>query len=198
MSLYGRWFSSQAISLALREKVGLKHGVDIVVRRRDGSIKDERHYGDIKDGVKRKIKDSFFARLWKRFISRQCVMSDLITNAGKASVAGLILTDIVEADYDYLAIGTGTVAPAVTDTALGVETHRVAGTGTLVTTTVTNDTAQLVSIFSGFTGTEAVTEVGMFNAATVGGMLMRQTFAALNVNWDLGDSIEMTVKIAVS
>ena len=182
---------------AHKERVGLRHGVDIVVRRKDGTIKEERHYGDIKDGVKRKIRDGFFTRLIKR-IQRKVIDQDLITSAGKAAVAGLILTDVAVNDYDYLAIGTGVVGADVGDTTLGTETHRETGTGTRVTTAVTNDTAQLVVTFSGYAGTEAVTEIGMLNAAAAGDMLMRQTFGALNVDWDQGDSIEATVKVQVS
>jgi len=124
-------------------------------------------------------------------------VGDLITNAGKASVAGLILVDITEPAYDYIAIGTGTTSPAATDTALVAETHREAGTGTLVTTTVTNDTARLVATFQGYAGSEAVTEVGMFNAATGGDMLMRRTFSPLNMDWAGGDSLEISVQIQV-
>jgi len=183
--------------MQFKEKIGLRHGVDIVVRRKDGSIKEERHYGDIKDGVKRKIRDGFFTRLIKR-IQKRAIDQDLVVTAGKAAVAGLILTDVSVNDFDYLAIGTGTTGPVAGNTTLETETHRVAGTGTRQTTTVTNDTAQLVATFSGFAGTEAVTEIGMFNAAAAGDLLMRQTFAVLNVDWDKGDSIENTVKIQVS
>lgn len=184
--------------MQFKEKIGIKHGVDIILKRKDGSIKDERHYGDIKDGVKRKIKDSIFTILWKKLITKQCVMIDGITNAGKAAVAGLILTDVAVNDFDYLAIGTGVTAFNAAQTTLVAETHRVAGTGTRVLTAVANDTAQLVVTFSGFAGTEAVTEIGEFNAAAAGDMLMRQTFAALNVDWDEGDSIVMTVKVQAS
>lgn len=179
------------------EKAKLRHGVDLVVRRKDGTIKEERHYGDIKDGVKRKIRDGFFTRIIKR-IQKKGIDQDLVVSAGKAAVAGLILTDVSVNDFDYLAIGTGTTGPVAGNTTLETETHRVAGTGTRVTTTVTDDTAQLVVTFSGFSGTETVTEIGMFNAAAAGDMLMRQTFSALNVDWDKGDSIETTVKTQVS
>jgi len=161
---------------AYKEKIGLRYGIDLAVRRKDGSIKQELHLGNIQDGVKRE-------------------KGHTITDVGLASIAGLILTDVTEADYDYLAIGTGTTAAAAADTALEFETHRAAGTGTLVTTTITNDTAQLVVTFSGYTGTEAVTEIGMFNAATGGDMFMRQTHAALNIDWGAGDSYQATVKI---
>lgn len=180
-----------------KEKVGLKHGIDIVLKRKDGSIKEERHYGDIKDGVKRIIRDGFFTRLIKRLRGQVC-NQDLITEDGFAAVAGLILTDVAVNDFDYLAIGTGAVAADPGDSALGAETHRVAGTGTRVTTGSANDTAQLVVTFSGFAGTEAVTEIGEFNDSPGGDMLMRQVFTALNVDWDAGDSIVMTVKVQVS
>jgi len=108
------------------------------------------------------------------------------------------LADVAEDDFDYLAIGTGTTAFNASDTSLESETHREAGTGTRGTTSVTNDTAQLVVTFSGYSGSEAVTEIGMFNDASAGDMLMRQTFSALNVDWDAGDSIQMTVKVQVS
>ncbi len=183
--------------MQFKEKIGLRHGVDLVVHRKDGSIKEERHYGDIKDGVKRKIRDGFFARLIKR-IQKKVIEQDLVVSAGKAAVAGLILTGVSVNDFDYLAIGTGTTGPVAGNTTLETETHRVAGTGTRVTITVTDDTAQLVVTFSGFAGTEAVTEIGMFNLAAAGDMIMRQTFSVLNVDWDKGDSIETTVKIQVT
>lgn len=182
---------------SFKENAGLRHGLDIVVRRKDGSIKDERHYGDIQDGVKRKIRDGLFTRIIKR-IQKKAIDQDLVVTAGKAAVAGLILTDISVNDFDYLAIGTGVTGPVPGNTTLETETHRETGTGTRVTTTVTNDTAQLVHTFTGYSGTEAVTEIGMLNAAAAGDLLMRQTFTALNVDWTAGDSIQMTVKIQVS
>lgn len=183
--------------MQFKEKIGLKHGVDIVVRRKDRSIKDERHYGDIKDGIKRIIKDGFFTRLIKK-LEGKCPNKDCVTNAGFAELSGLTLTDIGGTAFDYLAIGTGVVAADPTDTTLGTETHRVAGVGTQQTIAVANDTSQLQATFSGFAGTEAVTEIGMLNAAVAGTLGMRQTFTVLNVNWDLGDSIVMTVKIQYS
>lgn len=164
---------------AFKEKIGLRYGIDLVVRRKDGSVKRELHLGNIEDGVKRE-------------------KGHTITNAGLAAVAALILSDVAEDTYDHLAIGTGTTPADVTDTTLEAETHREAGTGTRVTTTVTDDTAQLVATFSGYAGSEAVTEIGMLNAAAVGDLLMRQVHAALNIDWAAGDSYEATVKIQVS
>lgn len=147
------------------ETIKLKGSFHFVHRDKEGRIKDVR---DIKN---------------------------LIVNAGKAAVAGLILTDVSVSDFDQIAIGTGTTAPAAGDTALETETHRSAGTGSRVTTSVTDDTAQLVVTFN-FSGSYAITEAGVFNAGSGGDMLCRQTFSAINVA--NGDSLEITYKVQVS
>jgi hypothetical protein len=123
---------------------------------------------------------------------------NVITNAGKAQVAGLI-NGVVTTPFRYIAIGTGTTAPAATDTALATETHRkLADSVSRATTNVDNDTALLVATFSGYTGTEAVTESGVFDASSGGNMLCRQTFSAINVDWGAGDSLQITWKIVVT
>lgn len=127
-------------------------------------------------------------------------VNNTIVNAGLAVVSGLVLSDIGGTAFDYIAIGTGTTGAAATDTALETEIttnggERTAGTGTQVTTSVTNDTAQLVATFT-FTGAFAVTESGVFNAASAGTMLCRQTFSAVNVA--SGDSLQITWKVQFS
>jgi len=155
-----------------RERMGLTDQIILACRRKDGSVKWRVDTAEEKRG-------------------------NSITNAGMAEVAGLILTDVGGVAFDYIAIGTGTTAPAATDTALELEIARKAGTGTRVTTAVTNDTAQIVATFSsadGLTGTHNVSEAGVFNAATGGVMLFRQTFTAKSVDWDAGDTLEVTAK----
>jgi len=113
---------------------------------------------------------------------------NLITNVGLAQFAGLI-NGVVTTPFTYIAIGIGTTAPSVTDTALASETHRSSAIASRVTTDVTDDTAQLVATFS-FTASYAITESGVFDAKTAGNMACRQTFAALNVV--SGDSLQVT------
>jgi len=124
-------------------------------------------------------------------------VKNLIVDVGKAQVAGLI-NGVVTTPFTYIAIGTGTTAPTASDTALEAETHREAATTSRETTSVTNDTAVLQVTFSGYTGTEAITESGVFDAASGGNMLCRQTFSAINVDWDAGDALQVTWKIQVS
>lgn len=122
-----------------------------------------------------------------------------VTNTGMAGVASRINGDGSEAAFTYIAVGTGVGAFSAADTTLGTETaasglSRAAATASRVTTDVTNDTAQLVKTFT-VTGTVAVTESGVLNAASVGVLLCRQTFSAINVV--NGDSLQVTWKIDV-
>ena len=109
--------------------------------------------------------------------------NNLIVNTGLAEMAGLLLTDTSGSvtTYDYIGIGTGTTTATATDTTLETESMREQGTGTRTTTTVTNDTAHLEATFN-ITSTLAITESGMFNAASSGVMLNRTTFSAVNLN----------------
>lgn len=123
-----------------------------------------------------------------------------ITNVGFAEVAGLILLDVGGTAFDYIAIGTGTTSFDPTQTSLVSEVKRKAGTGSRTTTSVTNDTAQLVTTFSsadGLSGSHSITESGVFNASSGGTMLCRQTFSALNIDWDAGDTLQVTWKIQI-
>lgn len=128
------------------------------------------------------------------------IVKNLITSAGKAGIASRINGSGAEAAFTYLAVGTGTNAAAAGDTALQTELatsglSRVNATASRVTTSVTNDTAQLQTTFS-VTGTQAVTEAGILNAASTGTLLSRQVFSAINVV--NGDSLQLTYKVQAS
>lgn len=128
-----------------------------------------------------------------------------VTDAGKAAVASRINGAGGAAAFTAIGQGTGATAFSAADTALQTEVkadgtaaagvHALATasvTASRVTTTVTNDTAQLVGTISE-TATIAVTESGVFNADTSGTLLCRQTFTAVNVV--SGDSLQFTWKI---
>lgn len=122
------------------------------------------------------------------------VEKNIVVNAGKAGVASRINGDGAAAVFNYVAIGTGSAAAAATDTTLGTEIaadggQRATATVSRITTTVTNDTAKWLITYN-FTGSYAVTESGIFNAASAGTMLARRVFAAINVA--SGDSIQIT------
>jgi len=127
---------------------------------------------------------------------------NVVVDVGFTEVAGLFCSDVAGSytAFDYIGVGTGTTAATYTDTALETEITdsglaRAASTGTLVTETVANDTAQFVHQFS-VTDTQAVTESAVFNDASTGTMLCHQTFSAINVAD--GDTLQITWKVTVS
>jgi len=157
-----------------KEKAGLVDSIELVCRRKDGSIKWR---GEPKEG-------------------------NSITNTGMAQVAGLILTDVGGTAFDYVGIGDSGAAenPAHTDLQAATNKKRKIATGTRVTTTQTNDTAQLVATFSSgdtLSGTWNVQEAGVFTALSAGVMLFRKIFAAKSCDWDAGDTLEVTAKCQV-
>lgn len=121
-------------------------------------------------------------------------MAPLVTNAGKDIITNRILGSGTEPKFT--AIGTGSTAEAITQTALVTEVEtRATGTSTRQTTTTTNDTYQVVGTVS-ITGTRALQESGLFDASTVGNMLCRGVYTTINlVN---GDSIQVTWKVSFS
>lgn len=103
-------------------------------------------------------------------------ISNLITSAGKAQIA-LLAGDASATPFTFLAVGTSNTAPAIGQTALigEISTNgmaRAAATVSRVTTTVTNDTLQLVKAWS-VSGSSTVEEIGIFNASSSGTMLGR-------------------------
>jgi hypothetical protein len=118
-------------------------------------------------------------------------MADVVkvTNVGLDLVTALLAASNVK----YVAWGTGTTAPVVTDTALETASAeaRTSGTQTQQTTTTTDDTYQVVGLITALSA-QAITEVGIFDASTAGNMLVRATFSVINVS--IGDTITFTIK----
>lgn len=161
----------------------------------DGSIKEGRR-------AKLALEGLVLPGLTGSWVSEMLV-SNGVPTVGKALVAGRINGSGSPAAATYIGVGIGTTGFNAADTALETEkledgtsstaAHKSA-TVSLVTTDVTNDTAQLVATFA-FTATLAITESGVFNASSAGTLLCRQTFSAINVVD--GDSLQVTWKIDV-
>jgi hypothetical protein len=81
----------------------------------------------------------------------------------------------------YMAVGTGTTAPATSDTGLGSETSRKA-IGTFTTTNLTSNPPSWMAQTSWATNEANTTlgEVGLFNSSSAGTMLGRATYTTLN------------------
>lgn len=177
-------------------KIARNDNVEYVLKDKDGNVKPIFCLNFIGKFLKKRSYSvpniPFLFGFWRKSLK----LSNLVTNAGLAGEASRNNGSGAEAAFTYLAIGIGTTAANVADTTLESEIttnggERGAGTASRVTTDVTNDTAQLILTFN-FTGTFAVTESGVLNAASAGTLLARQVFAAINVI--SGDSLQVTWK----
>lgn len=120
-------------------------------------------------------------------------VENLVVNLGLAYIVSR-MKDATATAMSHMAIGTGTTAAAGSQSTLVTEAARVALTSTtLVTTTVANDAVQYAATFGAGVGTGAITEAAILNAATVGTMLARTVFAAINKG--ALDSLTITWKI---
>ena len=121
--------------------------------------------------------------------------TNLVVNLGLAFIASRI-KDATATVMSHMAIGTGTTAAAANQTALVTEVARVAlASTTIVTTNVANDAVQFQATFGAGTGTGAITEAGLLNAASSGTMLSRSVFSA--VNKGANDTLTVTWKLTI-
>jgi hypothetical protein len=118
---------------------------------------------------------------------------NLVVNTGLAYISSR-MKDTAAAVMSHMAVGTSATAAAAAQTALVAENGRVALTSTtIVTTTAANDAIQYVATFPPGTGTGALTEAGILNAASVGTLLSRTVFSVINKG--ALDSLTITWKI---
>ena len=115
---------------------------------------------------------------------------NLVVTAGKNWVADRM--NNANTVMTHMAVGTGTNAAAAGDTALQTENDRNA----LTSTTVTNNAVAYVATWAAGDATAAITEAGIFDAASSGDMLARTVFSV--VNKGAADSMTITWTITVS
>ena len=119
-------------------------------------------------------------------------IKNLVVTVGKNYIASR-MKDATATAMTYMELGTGTTAAAAGDTALQAT---ISGSRTaLASTTVATNVITYVASFSAGTGTGAVTEAGIFNAASAGTMLCRTVFPV--VNKGAGDAMSITWAITV-
>lgn len=92
----------------------------------------------------------------------------------------------------HMAVGSGNTAAAAGNTTLGTELGRVS----LTSTTVNANTVTYVASFGAGVGTGALTEAGIFNAASSGTMLCRTVFPV--VTKQAADTIQITWTVTIS
>jgi hypothetical protein len=116
--------------------------------------------------------------------------NNLVVTAGKNWVADRM--NDANTVMTHMALGTGTNAAAVGDTTLQTEIDRNA----LTSTTVSTNTVAYGCTWAAGDGTGAITEAGLFDAASSGDMLARTVFSV--VNKGASDSITITWTITIS
>lgn len=103
-------------------------------------------------------------------------VANTVVSAGKNVIAARMATAPPKSAMSYMAVGSGTNAVALTDTALQTEVARVG----LGSTTVSGAVITYVATFNPGTGTGSLSEAGIFNDPTVGDMLARTNFGVIN------------------
>lgn len=124
-------------------------------------------------------------------IKEQREVDNLVVSAGLGYIASR-MKDTTDTAMGYMAIGTGSTAAAAGDTTLGTELDRNA----LTSTTVTSNEIAYVASWAAGDGTGAITEAGIFNAASAGTMLARTVFST--VNKGASDTLSITWTITLS
>lgn len=140
---------------------------------------------------------------WQRkVLDLGCVGKRVVTTAGVNYLrddfaAGAGAADI--STFKYHGCGTGAVAEAIGDTALGAESTTVLNPdSTRAVGTQVNSVAKTYSTVGTLTfdGAAAITEHGLFNAATTGILWDRTVFAVINVV--ALDSIQFTYTLTIA
>lgn len=118
-------------------------------------------------------------------------IKNLVVTAGKQFIASRMVGTSANV-MSHMALGAGTTAAAVGDTALGSELGRVA----LTTATASGAVVTYTATFGPTVATGAVTEAGVLNASSAGALLCRTVFAVVNKGAD--DAMAITWAITAS
>ena len=129
-------------------------------------------------------------------VVHQC--DNLVVTAGKEWVANRFKDDgggfTQLGEMTHMAVGSGSAAAAIGNTALGTELNRIALT--TAGGTVSGATVQYDATWSDAIGALAIEEAGIFTASTGGTMLARTVFAIINKGTD--DTVTISWTITVS
>ena len=118
-------------------------------------------------------------------------IKNLIVDSGLNFICDRMKND--ETAMTHMALGSGSTAAAAGDTSLG---SQLGSREALDSDTVSANTITYTSSFEAGDATGAVTEAGIFNAASGGTMLCRTVFAVVNKSAD--DSLSVTWQIQLT
>ena len=119
-------------------------------------------------------------------------VNNLVVTAGKNHIADQLSSAPGESAMSHMGIGTGTTAAAAGDTTLQTALDRNA----LTSRTDSGNVVTYVGDWAAGDGTNsAITEAGIFNAASGGTMLARATFTAINKG--ASDTLKITWTVTI-
>lgn len=118
-------------------------------------------------------------------------LKNMVVTAGLAFIANRMVETVANL-MSHMALGSGTVAPALANAALGAELGRAP----IATASSLGPVATYTATFNPGVATGAVTEAGIFNSDTVGTMLNRVTFPV--VNKGAGDTLAVSWTVTLS
>jgi len=146
----------------------------------------------IKDGLKLRGDLGLVLRDKDGNIKEERTEKNLVVSAGLNFICDR-MEGTSEAVMSHMAVGSGSTAAAAGDTDL----ESILGSReALDSTTVSTNTITYVSSFEAGDGTGAITEAGIFNAASAGTMLCRTVFSVINKAAD--DTLQITWTITLS
>lgn len=129
-------------------------------------------------------------------VKKDFTVNNLVVDTGLDFIAGRMKdtggAHTIPVEMSHMAIGTDNTATTSGDTALGTEVGRTA----LTSSTVTDNSIAYVATFAAGTGTAALTEAGILNAATNGTLLCRTVFNVINKG--AADTMTITWTITIS
>ena len=130
-------------------------------------------------------------------VKEQRDVKNLVVNTGLAYIASR-MKDTTKGAMSHMALGSGTTAAAATDTDLGTLLGSREALDSTTISGTNNEKVVYVSSFEAGDATGAVTEAGIFNAATSGDMLCRTVFAVVNKSADDTMSVTWTITLSAS
>ena len=126
-------------------------------------------------------------------VKQERKINNLIVNTGLNFICDRMKND--ETAMSHMALGSGSTAAAAGDTTLG---SQLGSREALDSDTVSSNTITYTSSFEAGDATGAVTEAGIFNAASGGTMLCRTVFAVVNKSADDSLSVTWTITLTAS
>lgn len=127
-------------------------------------------------------------------IKEEQEVKNLVVDTGLDWIADRFVDASIPDEMSHMELGDDNTAAAAGDTTLvsAISGSRVA----LTSTTVTDNAVQYIGDFPAGTGTGAVVEAGIFNAASAGVLLCRTVFSVVNKGAD--DTLKITWTVTVS